>query len=400
MPERPLYVGVDARCLNGEHLRGMGKSLFELIRRTSSSGAIKWHLFGDRPDLPMHVPADARLELSVFDMKGYRFHSWEQWALPAKARALSVDVLHAFSTSMPWWQPVPTVVTVHDMIPWQGHDPVLPAGFYRDRLLPSAYHRAAAVVTISECSRRDILARWPALKPKMHVVALGVDERYLESGPDDRPLVIAERELREPYLLYLGGADPRKRLSWALQTWAGVAATGASLVVCGVERSAHAAVRRMVPRELQDRLIIAPFVGEDDMPRLYMRAAAALYPSLYEGFGLPVVEAQAVGTPILFSDVGSLSELKGPGAVVLPVDDLAAWIHAAADILNSRSGVHGPDRIARAWARQYSWDAFTDRTLAVYEEVRVKRPAVSNRDQRVIPGPSRDTRAGVEKRTI
>ena len=114
-----------------------------------------------------------------------------------------------------------------------------------------------------------------------------------------------------------------------------------------------------------------------------MRATAVLYPSLYEGFGLPVIEAQAVGTPILFSDVGSLSELKGPGAVVLPVDDLPAWVRAAAHILDTRSGVPGPDRVARAWARQYSWEAYTDRTLAVYDSVRLKRSAVANRDQRV-----------------
>lgn len=399
MPDRPLHVAVDARCLNGDHLRGMGKSLYELIRRTASSGAIEWHLLADRPDLPMHAPPEPRIATSVFETKGYRFHSWEQWGLPAKARQLAVDLLHAPATSMPWWQPVPTAVTIHDAIPWQGEDPAWPGGFYRDRLLPAAYHRAAAIMTVSECSRRDILARWPALKPKLHVVSPGVDERYLEICPDSRPLVIGDRELTDPYLLYLGGADPRKRLSWALQTWAGVAAQGASLVVCGVERSFHADVRQMAPRELQDRLIIAPFISEEEMPRLYMRAAAVLYPSLYEGFGLPVIEAHAVGTPILFSDVGSLAELKGPGAVVLPIDDLPAWVRAAANILNARSGVRGPDRIAREWARQYSWDAYTDRTLTVYDSIRVKRPTVAHRAEHVVPD-QRGTHAGVEERTI
>lgn len=398
MHDRPVRVAVDARCLNADHLRGMGKSLYELVRRTASSGAIEWHLLADRPDLPMHVPPEPRIATSVFETKGYRFHSWEQWGLPLKVRQLSVDLLHAPATSMPWWQPVPTAVTIHDAVAWQNDDPAWPAGFYRDRLLPAAYHRAAAIMTVSDCSRRDILARWPALKPKLHVVSPGVDERYLEICPDSQPLVIGDREMTQPYLLYLGGADPRKRLSWALQTWAGVATTGAWLVVCGLEKHAHAEVRRMVPRALQDRLIIAPFVSEDDMPRLYMRAAAVLYTSLYEGFGLPVIEAHAVGTPILFSDVGSLSELKGPGAVVLPVDDLPAWVRAAANILDSRSGVGGPDRIARAWARQYSWDAYTERTLAVYETIRLKGSVVTKPGGRVVPGQP-GTGAGVKERT-
>jgi glycosyltransferase involved in cell wall biosynthesis len=142
----------------------------------------------------------------------------------------------------------------------------------------------------------------------------------------------------------------------------------------------------MVPRQLQDRLFLAPFISEDDMPRLYMRAAAVLYPSLYEGFGLPVVEAQAVGTPVLFSDVGSLTELKGPGAVVLPVDDLPAWVRTVSNIVRSSARPAGPDRIARAWARQYSWDNHVDRTLAVYHSVSGQNTVRDQRNHHVRQG--------------
>jgi glycosyltransferase involved in cell wall biosynthesis len=386
MSDRPLRVAIDARCLNVAHLRGMGKSVYEFVSRTSASGAIEWHLFADRPDQPMHVPNES-CNVSVFETRGYRFAAWEQYSLPAHAARLGVDVLHSPATTAPWWQPVPTVVTIHDTIPWQSDDqPHWPPGFYRDRLLPSAYHRASAIMTISDTSRRDILARWPALKPKLHIASPGVDERYLEAEMDQQPLVIGDQVLSEPYLLYLGGADPRKRLMWALQAWWSTSDTSARMVVCGLEADAHAQVRNSVPRQAQDRLIIAPFVSEDDMPRLYMRAAAVLYPSLYEGFGMPVVEAQAVGTRVLFSDVGSLTELKGPGAVVLPVDDLQAWVRTLDLLLQSRVTSAGPDRIARAWARQYSWDAYAERTLAVYHSVASQRPAPRNRDQQLSHG--------------
>ena len=370
MLERPLRVAVDARCLNVEHVRGMGKSLYELVRRTSESGAIEWHLFGDRADRDFHAP-NASCHVDVFEMRGYRFSTWEQFGLPRAAQRIAADLLHAPATSMPWWQPVPTAVTVHDTIPWQSdQDPHWPPGFYRDRLLPSAYHRASAIMTVSNTSRRDILARWPALEQKLHVISPGVDERYLEAEPDYRPIALGGRPLPEPYLLYLGGSDPRKRLMWAMQAWwTSTQARRAALVVCGVEAAAHEALRRSVPRELQEQVICAPFIAAEDMPRVYMRAAAVLYPSLYEGFGLPVIEAHAVGTPVLFSDVGSLSELKGPSAVVLPVDDLPAWSRSLDLIVQSRPMRYGPDRIARAWARQYSWDAYTDRTLKVYAAV-------------------------------
>jgi glycosyltransferase involved in cell wall biosynthesis len=375
MSERPLRIAVDARCLNTEHIRGMGKSLYELIRRTSASGAIEWLLFGDRPDQPFHAP-DTSCQVEAFEMRGYRFSAWEQLALPRAARRAAADILHAPATSMPWWQPIPTAVTIHDTIPWQADtDPHWPPGFYRDRLLPSAYHRASAIMTVSDTSRRDILARWPALEPKLHVISPGVDERYLDAEADRRPIVLGDRELSEPYLLYLGGADPRKRLMWALQAWwTSVAARHASFVACGVQAAAQEAFRRSVPRELQERLIFAPFVAEDEMPRLYMRATAVLYPSLYEGFGLPVIEAHAVGTPVLFSEVGSLAELKGPAAVVLPADELQAWSRALDLIVQAKPARRGPDRVSRAWAQQYSWDAYTDRTLAVYASIVSQQP--------------------------
>ena len=380
MHERPFHVAVDARCLNRGHLRGMGKLLHELVKRTTESGAVHWQLLADRPDLPMHVPAEG-CDVEVFETRGYRLHTWEQWSLPERARRAGAEVLHAPATSMPWWQPVPTVVTLHDTIPWQHNDPAWPAGPYLDRLLPSAYRKAAAVMTDSDCSRRDIVARWPHLKPKLHVVRPGVDERYLEVYPDFRPIMIDGKPLREPYLLYLGGADPRKRLPWALQTWWGSSSNGTSLVVCGLEPEAHDTIRRTVPHHLRDRLILAPFIDEQEMPRLYMRAAAVLYPSLYEGFGLPVVEAQAVGTPVLFSDVGSLAELKGPGAVVLPVDDLPAWVRTVNNIVLSRRDPR-PDRVARAWAAQFSWDNYVQRTLDVYQGARAANGARDPHAQR------------------
>jgi glycosyltransferase involved in cell wall biosynthesis len=375
MRDRPLRVALDARCLNVEHLRGIGKSVYELIKRTSASGAIRWHLLADRPDRPLHAPSDA-CEVSVFETPGYRWRSWEQWSLPRAAQRLRVDVLHAPASSLPWWQPVPTVVTLHDTIPWQAeHYPDWPPGFYRDWLLPRAFRRASAIMTVSHTSRRDILARWPALVNTLHVVSPGVDGRYLEAESDSRPLIVGGQTLAEPYLLYLGGSDPRKRLMWALQAWwSSASASSTTMVVCGVEPAARETFRRSVPHDAQARLLFAPFIAEDDMPRIYMRAAAVLYPSLYEGFGLPVIEAHAVGTPILFSEVGSLTELKGPSAVVLPVDDLEAWSGAIDRVVQSHSTRRGPDPIARAWARQYSWDAYVDRTLAVYEAAASHQP--------------------------
>ena len=324
------------------------------MARTTPTGAVEWHRVGDGA-----VPVSPS-----------RSAVWEQVSLPLAARRLDADVLHIPDGGAPWWQPVPTVVTIYETTSWSRRESTISPDFYQDRVLPAAYHRAAALMTVSQTVRRQILARWPALLPKLHVVTPGVGEHFLDAEPDRDPIVISNRIVPEPYILYVGGAAPRKRLMWALQAWWASSGSRATLVICGVEPNEEAEVLRMVPRELREKVIFAPFMEEAEMPRLFMRAVAVLYPSLAEGSGLPVIEAQAVGTRVLFSAVGSLADLQGPGAVVLPVDDLPAWVRTLGLIMQSRSAVYGPDRIARAWAAQYSWESYVQRTLAVYDSVR------------------------------
>jgi len=381
-PHLPMRIVVDARSLDRHH--SSAQSMRELITRTASSGSIEWHLLTDRNDAPLDLPTTRGCEATTRKPHVASVRGWEQWTLPRRAQVVRADLLHAPSTAMPWWQPVPTVVTVQDDDLWRESSAV-PPSFYRDRVWPSAYRRAAAIMTVSESSRAELLARWPALQPRLHVVSPGIDDRFLDAQPDRCPIVIGDRMVSGPYLLYVGSGNARKRVLWALQTWWGASATShVSLVVCGVDPAEHANLTRLVPRNLLDRLILAPFLPAEEMPRLYMRATAVLYPALYEAVGLPVIEAQAVGTPVLFSDVGGLSERQGPGAVVLPVDELPAWVRTVNNLLTTQSTPHGPDRVANAWARQYSWDAYIDRTLAVYAAALSTRPERQGRPRATV----------------
>ena len=376
---RPLEVGVDARGLNSAQLRGMGKYLHALISRLSDARGIRWHLWSDRPDLPMHVPAADNVTVDRFEMRGFRFHAWEQLALPARARGAGADVLHCPGGRLPWWQPVPTIVTLHDAMPWLLPEPDWRPGWYRDAIVPRALRKCAAVITVSESSRRDIVALWPELLPKIHVIPNGVDDEYLRAAPGPPGPALQRAGVRQPYLLYLGGHVPRKRLDWALRTFARVADTGVSLVICGLGQEPGGVIERLAP-DLRSRVVLLPFVPEAEMPGLYLGAAAVLYPTEYEGFGLPALEAQAVGAPVLFSDVSSLTELQGPGSHVLPAQDLDAWASTARALIEQRRSGARPDERSRAWARGYSWDACAARTLAVYADIAARR--------QLAPGPA------------
>lgn len=364
-----IRVGVDARCLNRPHLRGIGKYLWEIIDRSSATQGIHWEIFADRPDLPLHHPTNADLTAHVFDCRGYRFHVWEQLALPNRARRCRVDVLHCTASSLPLWQPLPVVLTLHDTIPWQQDEPGWSSGWYRDWLLPRAFKKCAAVIAASEAAKRDILCLWPNLADKIHVIPHGIADHYLQATLDPISESLTRAGVRTPYLLYVGGEIPRKRLDWAIRILGELTDTRLNLVICGVERGTQDLIRNTVNPELRSRLCFLPFTEEAEMPSLYANAVAVLYPTLYEGFGLPALEAQAVGTPVLFSSVGSLAELEGPCAVVLPTHDLKAWVKTCRQCLADRFPHRNSNEVSRRWARKFSWDVSVVRHLDVYRRV-------------------------------
>ena len=355
MARQPTLIAVDGRPLNRHHLRGIGRYIQHLIELSAGNDDIRWLVLGDEPEEPFHLSPQPNVLVRPFDFKGYRWHTWEQIAFPARARLAGARVLFMPATRAPIWQPVPTVVTVHDTIPWTSDGDDFAPGLYRDRILPGAYRRAATVICGSVSAASDLARMWPRLEPKLAVIPHGVDEHYFrvrrgEPLPED----LQRTGIRPPYLLYVGGHIPRKRPGWALKVWESLQNPDVQLVVCGVNAEAHEGIRSLAAGEMRERLLLLGFVPEADMPWLYANASAMLYPTLYEGFGFPAVEAQACGTPALFSPCGSLAELVGPAAYVLPQDDLVPWVATCRRFVVTPLTDREVEQ-SRAWARRFSW---------------------------------------------
>jgi len=324
-----MKIGLVARCLNAPHVRGMGRYLQELLVQSVNTPNLHWCLLGDDPFAPVHAPSGVQTHQEVFAHRGDRFQLWEQLGLPRRAAALGLDVLHCTEGSACWWQPVPTVITLHDTIAWTENDGRPFTRFYWNTLMPAALRKAAAVITISEHSKRDILARWPDLASKVTVIPHGIGEEYLRGAQTDLDL---------------------------------------QLVVCGFSQSTHQEALRKVPINLQHRVHLAPFLSNQELLALYRGAEAVLYPTLYEGFGFPAIEAQAAGVPAIFSPVSSLTELVGPLALTPAVDSLPAWVHAVQQARALRPQREELADQARRWAGAFSWTRSAEMHVAVYRQ--------------------------------
>lgn len=303
---------------------------------------------------------------------------FEQIAFPRACRCLDADVAH-----VPYWAPpmvpsVPTVVTIHDLIPLLLRDyrggPLV--RFYT-ALVSTTAQNAALALTDSEASRQDIIAHLKLPDERVRVVYLAADERYAPAPAPDDATVRARYGLPEQYVLYLGGFDVRKNVATVLGTyrWAGpLIGDDCPLVIAGRLPEQDAAFapdpRRLAQQQGVERFVrFIDFLPEADKPALYRGAVAFVFPSRYEGFGLPPLEALACGTPVVGSDVSSIPEVVGNAGVLLPPDDAEGMAGALIQLATDEEFHTELSRRALAQAARFSWEHAAQETFAAYQNI-------------------------------
>jgi glycosyltransferase involved in cell wall biosynthesis len=298
----------------------------------------------------------------------------EQWQLPRLLRNHQVDVLHSPHFNLPLACPCPAVVTIHDVI-YLACKQDLPSRlgrmYYRGMMM-AAVRRASRVLTDSEFSKRDIIHHLHAEPAKIEVVYPGVDP-HLQRVTDARRLdALCDRfHLDDEYILYTGIYKPRKNHSGLLRAFREFLASGgrAKLVIAGPGGEAAAALRQMATElGVAERVVLAGFVPEEDLPTLYSAARIYACPSLYEGFGFTILEAMACGVPVVCSPETSLPEVAGPAALYAdprkPQEFGAAMYHAF-------TGTELRLRLIRegnANCRRFRWESAARGALASYRQ--------------------------------
>lgn len=303
---------------------------------------------------------------------------WEQVGVLQACRREALDLLHCPYFASPVLSSIPTVTTIHDVIP-------LLVPEYRARLAGRLYtelsvlaaRRARAVIAVSECSKRDIERTLRLPPERIHVIGNAVDESY-QPVRDPRLLAgVRERYgIGERFILYFGGFDVRKNVLRLVRAYERIRQrfdAPYQLVLAGRLRHVGHPLYpdpRPLVRELglDSDIIFTGQIREQDKAPLYSAATVFVFPSLYEGFGMPVLEAMACGAAVVTSDRSALPEVTGDAAVLVDPTRTEAIGEAILDLLRDPARRAALGDAARQRAALFSWGAVAEQTLAVYKQ--------------------------------
>ena len=304
---------------------------------------------------------------------------WMLIGLPCAARQAAVDVIHAPAYTAPFWSPVPVVLTIHD-VSYERCPQWYP--YRRDWARRAFYRRSAhiasRILTVSRFSATEITAAYRIPAERMTVTPLGVDDGFAPAHSDlsaEQPTGVSP-----PYLLHVGDLHERRNLTMlvdavlAARRHVGGTFPALSLVLAGKDRGAGDAVSGIAARAgAADAVVRLGPVSEKRLRALYRGAIALAYPSRYEGFGLPLVEAMACGTPVIASNTASMPEVLGDAGLLVDPTDGQAWTSAIIDVVNNEQTRGNLRAAGLRRAAEFTWERTAQLTLDAYRRVLERR---------------------------
>lgn len=386
---RPLRIGFNALC--AENKSGTGRYAAELILALARIDRRNRYFVRLNADSPLRGPLSAfdNVELYPTAAAGtLRRLLFERFRLPAWIREKNLDLFHSPAFIAPRHCPTRSVVTIHDLV-FRLFPETVPAlkRLHYNRSIPASIRGAALILADSHSTARDLQNIFAVPAAKIRVVHLGVSEEFFAPPDPARQAELRERHaLPDRFILTAGTLEPRKNLPALLQAYARLiqetspgnadeaSAHGAAAIPDLVITGRTGWGGQDLPRLLEQlgitgRVHLTGFVTDADLRELYRMAALFACVSLYEGFGLPVLEAMACGAPVVAADNSSIPEVVGdtaPLANARAVEDIAAKIRTA---LADPAAAMARAQAARERARAFSWTAAAEKTLAAYESL-------------------------------
>ncbi|MCH8566885.1 MAG: glycosyltransferase family 4 protein [Balneolales bacterium] len=374
-----LRIGIEAQRIFRSKKHGMDMVALETIRhlqQTDSSG-FEFFVFV-KPD--SDVCLESGNGVTVVEVPGTTYPYWEQVMLPAAVQKYKIDLLHCTSNTAPLQLQIPLLLTLHDIIylekkGMQGASLYQKLGyFYRKWNVPRIVHKAEQIITVSEFEKKRIINHFGEI-PGLKVVYNGISPKFsIPYAKKQKDEIKKKYNLPDSFIFFLGNTDPKKNLNNVLKSVIDVLSKckNESLQVLIADYSSDALKQQLVrlgKTDLMSRFILPGYIPNTDLPGIYYQTELFLYPSLRESFGIPIIEAQACGAPVITSNTSSMPEVAGKDAWLVNPENCSEITNAALSILENtmirekliEAGIQNSGR--------FSWANTANQTLQIYKEI-------------------------------
>lgn len=379
-----MRIGIEAQRIFRSHKHGMDVVALELVKAIQNIDTKnQYYIFIKKDEDNSCLKSTPNVK--VIETSSYPYIIWEQIILPIYAWYYKIDLMHCTSNTAPFFCPCPIILTLHDVIflekrkgkntmSWYQKF----GNLYRKWLVPAIIRRTVKVITISHQERENILGLTNLENQKLEVIHNGVSKNFGHKIPETLAFEMSEKFLLgDEFALFLGNVEPRKNTPNLLKAFVAYAQNHPDfqLVITGVNRKFVAEQMPPNTAHILKRQIITPgFVSQDELTFLYSYAKVFLFPSLREGFGLPILEAMSQGTPVITSNTSSMPEVAGDAAILIDPDDPTQITAAMEKLLKNNTlrqelRLKGLERIGH-----FSWENTAKKYLEQYYSILSLKP--------------------------
>jgi len=365
-----LRIGINAHLLSAQHgyrRAGIHHYITQVLRHLPADDRLAYYLFTSfdgrwkRPDIQQVAPA-WQTESPWLRIL------WEQIAWPLAARRLNIDLLHSMAFVTPIWQPCPTMLTVYDLsfLHFPERFPALQRLYLQTQTRRSC-RGARRVVTISQSGRDDVHRHFGVPLQRIDVVQPGVDERFRPYEANEVAEFRERQQLPDQFLLHVGTLQPRKNIPTLIDALARLDRPQLPLVLVGGKGWQYEEIfAHIAALGLNKQVRLTGYVSDEELPLWYNAASVLVFPSVYEGFGLPIVQALACGTPVIAADTSSIPEATGDAALLFPPQDVAVLVKHLLTVLDNREQTATMRERGLAHVSQFTWKKAGERMAQAF----------------------------------
>ena len=323
-----MRIGIEAQRLFRNHKHGMDRVALELIRNLQMIDTKNEYFVFVKPDQDNTAIKQTK-NFKIVEIPGGPYPLWEQFKLPRIAKLYNCDILHCTSNTAPYSKKIPLITTLHDIIYMEGSVLKLLlnkasmyqkfGNLYRRIIVSKVVQNSRRLITVSNFEKENITSFFKLKSKNIQTVHNGVSQKFTNNIDADHMVSVKVKyKLPENYLLHIANKDPRKNTKnvlIAFKEYLKIANNTQKLLMLGCKKDdLKILLKEINAVELYDHIILTGYVSDEDLPIIYQLSELFLFPSLREGFGIPIIEAMACGVPVITSNTSSMPEVAGNAA--------------------------------------------------------------------------------------